>query len=630
MATARETIGDALGSAYRAIKARLQTEFLAARGPLKASTPLTPAEVSALMAKIWNAMGRALTPISPDGSVTIGTQNDINGDPQLTLRATQSSVVLTSVSPFALYQFWRGETYGGKDGSGNQLDLSAYSGGATYADLLSYGQGAKFAGGYLQNSDTSGKFQDLGDMSAFLSFQLDAFPAEGDTSLLFAIDGEGAGDYNCLFNAYLGHTGAIGTGHEVGGTWYGYSPAGTVLELGRMYTLGVVRTSTGVSVYLDGVLLGTGTMPAAGGGSLSTLLVGGVSWGDGTRLSGSIASLALFHGALSSDDMKLLHRNEVFRWGSRPGGGGAPTAHASTHAAGQSDALSVTEGMLSLADNTTADASSTKHGLLPKLPNDATRYLDGSGAWSVPYTSAFTTAYSVDFTALASQNLLTGGNGNKTIDGKTWVLANSAGLQTAYLQDGSHAGLYLKTAANTNNANTDLSAGVLYVPLSTLASVLAQYQQHREIWIWLAFSLPHTPAENYSTMQMGLFGGTPYTAAGINRVSTMVTYANGPLYYGHTHLVLSGTQTSGGGTSSGTCNMFAMRILDGNVVETYYGTMSGSSWPAKSALTRGIRTIFGTTGIRSRDNWYLSLSVYSASASTLQDALFSKLLVEYK
>lgn len=44
----------------------------------------------------------------------------------------------------------------------------------------------------------------------------------------------------------------------------------------------------------------------------------------------------------------------------------------------------VAESDLNLADNTTANVSTAKHGLAPKAPNDATKYLDGTGAWSVP------------------------------------------------------------------------------------------------------------------------------------------------------------------------------------------------------------------------------------------------------
>lgn len=44
----------------------------------------------------------------------------------------------------------------------------------------------------------------------------------------------------------------------------------------------------------------------------------------------------------------------------------------------------VTEAKMTLADNTTNNASATKHGFLKKLSNVATEYMDGTGAWSVP------------------------------------------------------------------------------------------------------------------------------------------------------------------------------------------------------------------------------------------------------
>ncbi len=41
----------------------------------------------------------------------------------------------------------------------------------------------------------------------------------------------------------------------------------------------------------------------------------------------------------------------------------------------------VTEAKQTLADNTTGNVSITKHGYAPKAPNDATKFLDGSGAF---------------------------------------------------------------------------------------------------------------------------------------------------------------------------------------------------------------------------------------------------------
>lgn len=44
----------------------------------------------------------------------------------------------------------------------------------------------------------------------------------------------------------------------------------------------------------------------------------------------------------------------------------------------------VTDAKLSTSDITTNDVSTSKHGFAPKLPNDATKYLDGTGAYTVP------------------------------------------------------------------------------------------------------------------------------------------------------------------------------------------------------------------------------------------------------
>ena len=51
---------------------------------------------------------------------------------------------------------------------------------------------------------------------------------------------------------------------------------------------------------------------------------------------------------------------------------------------GKRDVLKVREPDLFLVDNTRANVSTSKHGLTPKLPNDASKFLDGTGAYSKP------------------------------------------------------------------------------------------------------------------------------------------------------------------------------------------------------------------------------------------------------
>lgn len=57
--------------------------------------------------------------------------------------------------------------------------------------------------------------------------------------------------------------------------------------------------------------------------------------------------------------------------------------HATAHKSGGGDAVKLDE-LAAPTDVTTLNASPTAHGLLPKLNNISTNYLDGTGAWSTP------------------------------------------------------------------------------------------------------------------------------------------------------------------------------------------------------------------------------------------------------
>lgn len=46
--------------------------------------------------------------------------------------------------------------------------------------------------------------------------------------------------------------------------------------------------------------------------------------------------------------------------------------------------ISVDDTTLLFTDNTTNNVSTSKHGYAPKLPNDATQFLNGTGTYSVP------------------------------------------------------------------------------------------------------------------------------------------------------------------------------------------------------------------------------------------------------
>lgn len=78
----------------------------------------------------------------------------------------------------------------------------------------------------------------------------------------------------------------------------------------------------------------------------------------------------------------------------------------------------VSEANLSTSDVTTLDVSTTKHGFAPKAPNDAAKFLDGLGAYSVPPGYLITLNLAV---------------GNSPADGQTLYLgADTAVFRTTY------------------------------------------------------------------------------------------------------------------------------------------------------------------------------------------------------
>jgi hypothetical protein len=82
---------------------------------------------------------------------------------------------------------------------------------------------------------------------------------------------------------------------------------------------------------------------------------------------------------------------------------GTETLTNKTIAGGSNTISGITEAMQTLADNTTLDCSTTKHGYLKKLPNVATQYMDGTGAWSTPSAGAL--VYLASYTASSSASV---------------------------------------------------------------------------------------------------------------------------------------------------------------------------------------------------------------------------------
>lgn len=90
----------------------------------------------------------------------------------------------------------------------------------------------------------------------------------------------------------------------------------------------------------------------------------------------------------ASGDSQILNKPATF----------APSAHATAHASGGGDAIKLDD--LSLPDdNTDLNASTARHGLLPKLGGGTTNFLRADGSWAEPPGGTGGTAYR-EFTVL--------------------------------------------------------------------------------------------------------------------------------------------------------------------------------------------------------------------------------------
>jgi hypothetical protein len=314
---------------------------------------------------------------------------------------------------------------------------------------------------------------------------------------------------------------------------------------------------------------------------------------------------------------------------------GTATATATSSNLGQSPTfklVSVPESVLAFSDTTVANASTSAHGLLKKLPNDASQYIDGSGNWSVPPGtgggSSFTTAYSVDFAGLAAQNLKASGDSTYTIDGKSWTTLNTANATTLYLNDGTHAGLYVRCSATyTIESGTSRNSPMIMVPIGTLSNTLATNSNWREAWAWVLFSQPHTPNANYEFGWAGVVMSPFSFSSPYQRVHIQRGWSTSLLIQGS---ALNNSTTAYTNAYSTSYDVFVLRMTGVDHVELLVGTSSGGGFPARSTLTPIGMFAVNSVLTASAASWTILLGAFSGNTAGASDILFKKLLLEYR
>jgi hypothetical protein len=129
----------------------------------------------------------------------------------------------------------------------------------------------------------------------------------------------------------------------------------------------------------------------------------------------------------------------------------------------------VKDSDLSTSDITTNNVTTAKHGFTPKLPNDATKYLDGTGAYTVPAGSGTGDVVGPGSAVDGNLAVFDGTSGKLIKDGGAVPAGGGGGLLaiTAFSDGSSHD--YSTSSGSFSDmdaTNLKVAAGALIVPAS--------------------------------------------------------------------------------------------------------------------------------------------------------------------
>lgn len=151
---------------------------------------------------------------------------------------------------------------------------------------------------------------------------------------------------------------------------------------------------------------------------------------------------------------------------SRLGNARNPNAHATSHKSGGTDAIKLDE-LAAPTDVTTLNASTSAHGLLPKLGGGTTNFLRADGAWATPPDTtgapvgASYVTLGTDGT-LTSERVLTAGSGVTLTDagaGSTVTVASKA----LAVRASSNTALAASTTVNLTALDITVASGDVWV-----------------------------------------------------------------------------------------------------------------------------------------------------------------------
>lgn len=246
-----------------------------------------------------------------------------------------------------------------------------------------------------------------------------------------------------------------------------------------------------------------------------------------------------------------------------------PLAHATSHQAGGVDLIKL-DDLGTPDDNTDLNASTTRHGLLPKLPGTgATQYLDGDGNFTAPSgTGAPTTADYLVKTAdgtLSAERVV----GDSTSVTANWVTAGAVTFERAALTG--------DVTATANSNATTIANGAVTAAKTSITGTPTGSKFLRDDWSWQTVTAAPSDGDK-GDITVSASGATWTIDAGAVTLAKMANLTAG---------MLIGRQTSGDGVPQA--------ITPGTGLALTTTTLNVSAVPLTALASQSASTIVART-----------------------------------